>query len=205
MNFTNLFKIAVKALGNNKLRGFLTMLGIIIGVASVITMLAIGQGSKRSIQAEISEMGSNMIMIHPGGDMRGGVRLDADDMESLKLKDMEDIREKTRYVSYASPAVNSAGQAVYGANNTPTTVYGVNLDYLEIRPLQDRRRRCLLRAGGQDGRQGMSGRQDGRRRTLSRRREPRGACHSASARSPSGSSACSKARATTAWAWTRTT
>ena len=115
MNFTNLFKIAVKALGNNKLRGFLTMLGIIIGVASVITMLAIGQGSKRSIQAEISEMGSNMIMIHPGGDMRGGVRLDADDMESLKLKDMEDIREKT------------------GANNTPTTVYGVNLDYLEIR------------------------------------------------------------------------
>lgn len=133
MNFTNLFKIAVKALGNNKLRGFLTMLGIIIGVASVITMLAIGQGSKRSIQAEISEMGSNMIMIHPGGDMRGGVRLDADDMESLKLKDMEDIREKTRYVSYVSPAVNSAGQAVYGANNTPTTVYGVNLDYLEIR------------------------------------------------------------------------
>ena len=133
MNFTNLFKIAVKALGNNKLRGFLTMLGIIIGVASVITMLAIGQGSKRSIQAEISEMGSNMIMIHPGSDMRGGVRLDADDMESLKLKDMEDIREKTRYVSYVSPAVNSAGQAVYGANNTPTTVYGVNLDYLEIR------------------------------------------------------------------------
>ena len=133
MNITNLFKIAVKALSNNKLRGFLTMLGIIIGVASVITMLAIGQGSKRSIQAEISEMGSNMIMIHPGGDMRGGVRLDADDMESLKLKDLEDIQTKTRYVTYVSPAVNSAGQAVYGANNTPTTVYGVNLDYLEIR------------------------------------------------------------------------
>ena len=74
-----------------------------------------------------------MIMIHPGGDMRGGVRLDADDMESLKLQDFEDIRDKTRYVSYVSPAVNSAGQAVYGANNTPTTVYGVNLDYLEIR------------------------------------------------------------------------
>ena len=133
MNGTNLFKIALRALANNKLRAFLTMLGIIIGVASVITMLAIGQGSKRSIQQQISEMGSNMIMIHPGGDMRGGVRLDADDMESLKLKDMEDIREKTRYVSYVSPAVNSAGQAVYGANNTPTTVYGVNLDYLDIR------------------------------------------------------------------------
>ncbi len=133
MNLTNLFKIALKALSNNKLRGFLTMLGIIIGVASVITMLAIGQGSKRSIQAEISEMGSNMIRIHPGGDMRGGVRLDADDMESLKLEDLEDIQTQTRYVTYISSAVNSAGQAVYGANNTPTTVYGVNLDYLEIR------------------------------------------------------------------------
>ena len=66
MNGTNLFKIALRALNNNKLRAFLTMLGIIIGVASVITMLAIGQGSKKSIQAQISEMGSNMIMIHPG-------------------------------------------------------------------------------------------------------------------------------------------
>lgn len=133
MNLGNLFKIAVKALGNNKLRGFLTMLGIIIGVAAVITMLAIGQGSKKSIQAQISEMGSNMIMIHPGGDMRGGVRLSADDMESLKLEDLEDIQTKTSFVSYVSPAVNSAGQAIYGANNTPTTVYGVNRDYLEIR------------------------------------------------------------------------
>jgi len=133
MNFTNLFRIAVKALSNNKLRGFLTMLGIIIGVASVITMLAIGQGSKRSIQAEISEMGSNMIMVHPGGDRRGGVQLSADDMQSLKIKDFEDIRADTRYVTYVSPAVNSSGQAVYGANNTPTTVYGVNLDYLDIR------------------------------------------------------------------------
>ena len=133
MNFTNLFRIAVKALSNNKVRGFLTMLGIIIGVASVITMLAIGQGSKRSIQAEISEMGSNMIMVHPGGDRRGGVQLSADDMQSLKIKDFEDIRADTRYVTYVSPAVNSSGQAVYGANNTPTTVYGVNLDYLDIR------------------------------------------------------------------------
>ena len=133
MNTTNLLKIALRALANNKLRGFLTMLGIIIGVASVITMLAIGQGSKRSIQAEISEMGSNMIMVHPGGDRRGGVQLSADDMQSLKIKDFEDIRADTRYVTYVSPAVNSSGQAVYGANNTPTTVYGVNLDYLDIR------------------------------------------------------------------------
>ena len=133
MNFANLFKIALKALSNNKLRGFLTMLGIIIGVASVITMLAIGQGSKRSIQAEISQMGSNMIMIHPGGDMRGGVRQSSDDMESLKLEDLQDIQEQTRYISYVSPMVNSSGQVVLGANNTPTTIYGVNQDYLNIR------------------------------------------------------------------------
>ena len=109
------------------------MLGIIIGVGSVITMLAIGQGSKRSIQAQISEMGSNMIMIHPGGDRRGGVRLDAADMESLKLKDLEAIQTQARYISYISPSVNSYGQAIFGANNTPTTVYGISPEYLDIR------------------------------------------------------------------------
>ena len=133
MNGTNLIKIAVRALANNKLRGFLTVLGIIIGVASVITMLAIGQGSKRSIQAQISEMGSNMIMIHPGADVRGGVRQDASAMETLKLQDYEDIVDETRFVSAVSPSVNSSGQAIYGANNAPTTVYGISPDYLEIR------------------------------------------------------------------------
>lgn len=133
MNGTNLIKIALRALANNKLRGFLTMLGIIIGVASVITMLAIGQGSKRSIQAQISEMGSNMIMIQPGADVRGGVRQDASAMETLKLEDYQNIVDETRYVSAVSPSVNSSGQAIYGANNTPTTVYGISPDYLEIR------------------------------------------------------------------------
>lgn len=133
MNGTNLIKIAVRALANNKLRDFLTMLGIIIGVASVITMLAIGQGSKRSIQAQISEMGSNMIMIHPGADVRGGVRQDASAMETLKLQDYEDIVDETRFVSAVFPSVNSSGQAIYGANNAPTTVYGISPDYLEIR------------------------------------------------------------------------
>lgn len=133
MNFGNLFRIALKALGNNKFRAFLTMLGIIIGVGSVITMLAIGQGSKRSIESEISEMGSNMIMIMPGQDMRGGVQMSADDMETLKIKDYESVESRANYVTYVSPLVSSAGQAVNGANNTPTTVYGTNMDYLEIR------------------------------------------------------------------------
>ena len=116
MNGTNLFKIAFRALANNKLRAFLTMLGIIIGVASVITMLAIGQGSKKSIQAQISEMGSNMIMIHPGADMRGGVRQDPSAMQTLKLTDYEALRNETNFLAAVSPNVSSSGQLIAGNN-----------------------------------------------------------------------------------------
>ena len=135
MNYTNLLKIALRAIAANKLRAFLTALGIIIGVASVITMLAIGQGSKRSIQANIAEMGSNMIMIHPGADMRGGVRQDASAMETLKLTDYESIKEECNYIKGVSPMVSKSGQWIYGNNNTPSSIYGVNQDYLEIRQL----------------------------------------------------------------------
>lgn len=135
MSIVNLFKIALRAIAANKLRSFLTMLGIIIGVASVITMLAIGQGSKKSIQKQISEMGSNMIMIMPGQDMRGGVRRDADEMETLKLTDYEALADQCQYISAISPVVNSSGQFINGNNNTPSTIYGVNGDYLEIRQL----------------------------------------------------------------------
>ena len=133
MNLFNLLKIALRALNANKFRGFLTMLGIIIGVASVITMLAIGQGSKQSIRSQISEMGSNMLMIHPGSMRMGGVRQDASSMQSLKMADFNAIRDKGQYISAISPSVSSSGQAVYGANNAPTTVYGVNDDYMDIR------------------------------------------------------------------------
>ena len=135
MNGTNLFKIALRALANNKLRAFLTMLGIIIGVASVITMLAIGQGSKRSIQQQISEMGSNMIMIHPGADRRGGVRQDPSAMQTLKLTDYEALRDETNFLSAISPNVSSSGQLIAGNNNYPSSVSGVGLEYLDIRQL----------------------------------------------------------------------
>lgn len=135
MNVTNLFKIAFRAIAANKLRSFLTMLGIIIGVASVITMLAIGQGSKKSIQSQIAEMGSNMIMIQPGADMRGGVRQDASSMETLKLTDYQSIKDNCKYISAISPVVNSSGQFIYGSNNTPSSIYGVTEDYLTIRQL----------------------------------------------------------------------
>lgn len=132
MNIANLLKIALKALNNNKLRCFLTMLGIIIGVASVITMLAIGQGSKNSIKAQISEMGSNMIMIHPGNMQRGGVRQSADDMQTLEVADYEALKELPG-VAAVSPSVNSGGQLVNGNNNYPSSIYGVTPEYLDIR------------------------------------------------------------------------
>lgn len=135
MNFANLLKIALKALNNNKLRCFLTMLGIIIGVASVITMLAIGQGSKNSIKEQISEMGSNMIMIHPGNMQRGGVRQSADDMQTLEVADYEALQSLPG-IAAISPSVNSGGQLVNGNNNYPSTIYGITPDYLDIRKLK---------------------------------------------------------------------
>jgi len=135
MNGTNLLKIALRALAHNKLRAFLTMLGIIIGVASVIAMLAIGQGSKKSIQQQIAEMGSNMIMIHPGAEMRGGVRQDPSAMQTLKLENYEKLREECTYLSAISPNVSSSGQLIAGGNNYPSSVSGVSIDYLTIRQL----------------------------------------------------------------------
>lgn len=136
MNYQNLFKIALRAIAANKMRSFLTALGIIIGIAAVITMLAIGQGSKASIKANIAEMGSNMIMISPGADMRGGVRQDASSVETLKQADYQSIKEDCNYISAISPTVNSSGQWIYGNNNTQSSIYGVNQDYLSIRQLK---------------------------------------------------------------------
>ena len=136
MNYQNLFKIAIRAIAANKMRSFLTALGIIIGIASVITMLAIGQGSKASIKANIAEMGSNMIMIHPGADMRGGVRQDASSMETLKQTDYQAIKDECNYISAISPTVSSNGQWINRNNNTQSSIYGVNQDYLTIRQLK---------------------------------------------------------------------
>lgn len=103
MNIHNLLKIALKALNNNKMRCFLTMLGVIIGVGAVIAMLAIGQGSKNSIKAQISEMGSNMIMIFPGAERRGGVRQSSDDMQTLKPSDYEALVNQASTIANITP------------------------------------------------------------------------------------------------------
>lgn len=133
MTIISLTKIAVKALGNNKMRCFLTMLGVIIGVGAVIAMLAIGQGSKNSIKAQISEMGSNMIMIMPGAERRGGVRQSSDDMQTLKPSDYEAIVEQATKISKITPMVSTSGQWVNANNNYPSQAQGVNTQYLDIR------------------------------------------------------------------------
>jgi len=135
MNISNLFRVAIRALFRNKMRAFLTMLGIIIGVASVIAMLAIGEGSKRSIREEMSSMGSNMVMIMPNMERRGGVSLGSSGSMALRYSDVESIRNEANWISAASPTVNASGQVIYGNQNTQTTIYGVSEEYMGIRKL----------------------------------------------------------------------
>ena len=132
MNLNNLFRIAWRAILLNKTRTLLTMLGIIIGVGSVITMLAIGEGSKKSIKENISKMGTNMLNIRPGAGMFGGVRNNSD-MQSLKLTDYLALKKEAKLLKYVTPVVSGNGQAIVGAPNWPTSIYGVNTEYLPIR------------------------------------------------------------------------
>ena len=132
MNLNNLFRIAWRAILLNKTRTLLTMLGIIIGVGSVITMLAIGEGSKKSIKENISKMGTNMLNIRPGAGMFGGGRNNTD-MQSLKMTDYLALRNEAKLLKYVTPVVSGNGQAIVGANNWPTSIYGVNTEYLPIR------------------------------------------------------------------------
>jgi putative ABC transport system permease protein len=132
MSLMNLLRIALKALQRNKLRAFLTMLGIIIGVASVISMVAIGQGSKQSIQAALSGMGSNMIIIRPNSNISAGARLDATSVQTLTMEDITALQKQATHISAVSPLASAKGQAIYGNNNWPTTIQGVNTQYLDV-------------------------------------------------------------------------
>lgn len=132
MNYANLFKIALKAIRNNKIRSLLTMLGIIIGITAVIIMISLGQGAKSSIKGEISSIGSNLINIWPASADESGVRRSAADMQSMKMSDYEALKREARYLRYISPSFSRSGQAIVGNSNTPTTIYGVNTDYLKI-------------------------------------------------------------------------
>ena len=133
MNILNLFKVSLRAVANNKMRSFLSMLGIIIGVGAVIVMMAIGQGSKESIRKELSTMGTNLLTIRPGADMRGGVRQDPSAMQTLKMADYERIMHEKKFVTKVSPEVTASGQVIYGNNNTTTSLYGESPEYLDIK------------------------------------------------------------------------
>jgi len=133
MNIFNLIRIAWKALQRNKLRAFLTMLGIIIGVAAVIAMVAIGQGSKKSIQDQLSSMGSNMITIRPNSNITAGARLDATSVQTLTIDDVKALQKQAQYINGVSPAASTRGQVINGALNWPTSMQGVSPQYLDIR------------------------------------------------------------------------
>lgn len=132
MNIYNLFHIAVVALMRNKTRAMLTMLGVIIGISSVIAMLSLGQSSSENIRNEVSGMGTNLIMVMRQW-RRAGVNTGSANVETLVYKDCEEIRQHAQYVDLVSPYVSSGGQLVRGNNNWPSTVNGVEACYLEIR------------------------------------------------------------------------
>jgi putative ABC transport system permease protein len=135
MKFINLVRLAIKALQRNKLRALLTMLGIIIGVASVITMMSIGEGSKQSINASLASMGSNMITIMPYSNEPGGARMMGSSLKTLTSKDIDAMEKNAINIAEISPLVSSSGQAINGASNWPTSIQGVSPEYLDIRKL----------------------------------------------------------------------
>jgi len=133
MKISNLIRIAWRALFRNKIRTFLTMLGIIIGVASVISMIAIGQGSKQSIQKQITAMGSNMIIIRPVSNLMGGARMDNSSVQTLTVSDVKALEKQVSTINGVSGSVSSRGQIINGPYNWSTTVQGVSPSYLSIR------------------------------------------------------------------------
>ncbi|MFN8240329.1 MAG: ABC transporter permease [Bacteroidales bacterium] len=133
MKYSSLFMIAGRELQRNKIRASLTMLGIVIGVASVIAMLAIGEGSKQTIREEMSAMGTNMIIVMP---IRAkGANPSANGLTAMKYSDVESLRKEAPDIDLVSPEVRVDAQAIYGNQNTPTTIFGVSLEYFTIRKL----------------------------------------------------------------------
>jgi putative ABC transport system permease protein len=135
MQLLNLIRLALRAIQRSKFRAFLTMLGIIIGVAAVITIGAIGQGSKISIHDSLAGLGSNLIIIMPNSNAPGGARLQGANVETLTIKDITAIQKQATFINAVSPSSQSKGQAINGSLNWPTTIEGVGSDYLFIKAM----------------------------------------------------------------------
>jgi putative ABC transport system permease protein len=130
------FRIALRALGRNKLRAFLTMLGIIIGVGAVIAMVAIGEGAKATIRAQIASLGTNVLIVLPGTATQGGVRTGSGGVNTLVDSDAKAITQEIRAVAFASPALRRPEQVVSGNLNWSTLTQGVAPEFQQIRDWQ---------------------------------------------------------------------
>ena len=133
MDILNLIRISAKALLRNKTRSALSMLGIVIGIAAVIAVVNLGEGLKQSTANQLSDMGTNLIMVMRANQRRGGVSLGSSNVQSLKMRDCEMISKNAKNITMVSPVVNSGGQIVNGSRNWSGTVYGGSPDYLDIR------------------------------------------------------------------------
>jgi putative ABC transport system permease protein len=133
MKVSNLIKVAGDSIFKNKMRTLLTMLGIIIGVAAVIVMIAIGAGAQRQIERQIQNLGTNMLVITPGSTASGGVSLGGQSGSGLSVEDAEALASQSFLLSAVSPVVSTFAQAVGGAGNWRAPILGVNADYQAIR------------------------------------------------------------------------
>ncbi len=133
INIPSTVKISLRALKVNKMRSGLTMLGIIIGVGAVIAMLAVGTGASMQIAAQISSMGSNLLIILPGATTAGGVRMGAGTQPTLTLGDADAIQKESPAVSDVAPVLNGVAQVVYGHQNWSTGVIGTTPSMLNVR------------------------------------------------------------------------
>ncbi|HEX7808614.1 MAG TPA: ABC transporter permease [Thermoanaerobaculia bacterium] len=133
MKLTVLIRIAMQSIRKNKMRAALTMLGIIIGVAAVIVMVAVGSGARSRIRAQINNLGTNMIVITPGAAQQAGVSQGAQAFPNLSLEDVDKIRRESQFVNAVSPVIVSRTQVIGPQGNWRTTINGVDVDYQTIR------------------------------------------------------------------------
>lgn len=136
MNLMNYLNLAYRAIMRNKTRAFLTMLGIIIGISSVIAVISLGEASTNNIRSEISSTGTNMIFVVPARQQRGGVNLGTTNAKSLTKDDVDALKKSCKYITNVSPSVNVSGQLIYATNNAPTSLQGVDVSFQKIRDVK---------------------------------------------------------------------
>jgi putative ABC transport system permease protein len=136
MRWSKLIKVALQSIARNKMRTLLTMLGIIIGVGSVITMVALGEGSSHDIEGQVASLGTNLLMVRSGSAQVGGARGGAGSLETLTMDDVVSLRQEATLLQGVSPEIRITAQVIASGYNWNTSITGVDPDYLEIRNYQ---------------------------------------------------------------------